>query len=66
MQGYVKGSLFSERIVVVNPYEAERYVSELKVFQIEEFGSVEWFKQHQILEKLNLQVLKDKFYCLGP
>lgn len=35
--------------------EAERYVEELRTFDISEIGSREWFAQHERLEKLNLQ-----------
>ena len=35
--------------------EAERYVEELRKFEIEEVGSSGWMEQHRRLEKLNLQ-----------
>eukprot|EP00960_Hanusia_phi_P073438 768013-Hanusia_phi.AAC.9 len=35
--------------------EAERLVEEIRVFGIEEVGLKAWTKQHQVLEKLNMQ-----------
>lgn len=40
---------------VVDPREAERFVEELKKFDVKEIGSKEWMVQHVRLEKLNLQ-----------
>jgi hypothetical protein len=39
----------------LSPYEAEAYVEGLQEFPLEEIGSSEWIKQHEKIEKLNLQ-----------
>ena len=37
-------------------FEAENLVQSLKEFEIKDVGSIKWLKQHEILEKLNIQV----------
>ena len=39
----------------LSPYEAEIYVEGLQEFPLEEIGSSDWIKQHEKIEKLNLQ-----------
>jgi hypothetical protein len=40
--------------VLMQP-EAERMVQELRLMPLEEVGAAAWTKQHQALEKLNMQ-----------
>uniref|UniRef100_A0A8C6SWE3 Zinc finger MYND domain-containing protein 10 n=1 Tax=Neogobius melanostomus TaxID=47308 RepID=A0A8C6SWE3_9GOBI len=42
---------------VLLPPEAEGFVQSLKTFTLEDVGSAEWFKQHEIIEKLNMQAI---------
>jgi hypothetical protein len=39
----------------LSPFEAERYIEELQAFTLEDIGGSAWMKQHEQLEKLNLQ-----------
>lgn len=39
----------------LSPYEAEAYVEGIQEFPLEEIGSSDWMKQHERIEKLNLQ-----------
>jgi len=41
---------------LVDPTEAERFVESLEFIEVEEIGSSKWMKQHEYIEKLNLQV----------
>lgn len=36
--------------------EAEIYIQELKKISIEDYGYDKWMKQHEYIEKLNIQV----------
>jgi zinc finger MYND domain-containing protein 10 len=47
--------LYAGLPTVLDPSEAERYVESLRVFDIEEVGTSDYFQQHQKLEKLNVQ-----------
>ena len=40
---------------IIDYAEAERYVEELRTFEIEEVGNSEWMEQHRRIEKLNIQ-----------
>mmetsp|Transcript_3815 Transcript_3815/g.5931 ORF Transcript_3815/g.5931 Transcript_3815/m.5931 type:complete len:451 (-) Transcript_3815:188-1540(-) len=40
---------------IVDPMEAERFVEGIRKFDLEEVGSSAWMRQHEVLEKLNLQ-----------
>lgn len=40
------------------PSEAERLVETIRLIIFEEIGGKEWMKQHQSLEKLNMQVMQ--------
>lgn len=41
--------------IIVDPIEAERLIEKLRKFELNEIGTSEWFEQHRIIEKLNLQ-----------
>jgi hypothetical protein len=45
----------SDRAIFLSPFEAEAYVEGLRQFEVHEIGSSDWVKQHEKLEKLNLQ-----------
>ena len=40
---------------IIDPYESERLIQKIREFSFQEIGSSEWFQQHAILEKINLQ-----------
>ena len=40
---------------IIDYAEAERYVEELRTFEIEEVGNSDWMEQHRRIEKLNIQ-----------
>ncbi|KAI4827522.1 hypothetical protein KUCAC02_030911 [Chaenocephalus aceratus] len=42
---------------VVLPIEAEAFVKSLETFSLKEVGSERWFRQHEHIEKLNMQAI---------
>nr|XP_020453738.1 zinc finger MYND domain-containing protein 10 [Monopterus albus] len=42
---------------VILPVEAEGFVQSLETFSLKEVGSMRWFKQHEYIEKLNMQAI---------
>ncbi|XP_071386767.1 zinc finger MYND domain-containing protein 10 isoform X1 [Centroberyx affinis] len=42
---------------VVLPVEAEGFVQSLETFSLREIGSPRWFRQHEYIEKLNMQAI---------
>ncbi|CAL9704879.1 unnamed protein product [Knipowitschia caucasica] len=42
---------------VVLPVEAEGFVQGLKTFSLKDVGSAGWFKQHEYIEKMNMQAI---------
>ncbi|XP_058493514.1 zinc finger MYND domain-containing protein 10-like [Solea solea] len=42
---------------VISPGEAEGIVQSLETFPLKEVGSTRWFRQHELLEKLNMQAV---------
>lgn len=38
----------------LSPYEAEALIQELKDIDLKEYGSKPWFKQHEVLDRLNI------------
>lgn len=43
----------------LTPYEVEALVQEIKEIDIKNFGSPQWFKQHETLDRLNIQAHKN-------
>ncbi|XP_068614645.1 zinc finger MYND domain-containing protein 10-like [Brachionichthys hirsutus] len=44
-------------IRVILPVEAETFVQSLETFSLKEVGSARWLKQHESIEKLNMQAI---------
>ncbi|XP_060899033.1 zinc finger MYND domain-containing protein 10 [Labrus mixtus] len=44
-------------VSVILPVEAEGFVQSLETFSLKEVGSSRWFKQHEYIEKLNMQAI---------
>ncbi|XP_041816678.1 zinc finger MYND domain-containing protein 10 [Chelmon rostratus] len=42
---------------VIFPVEAEGFVQSLETFSLKEVGSARWFRQHEYIEKLNMQAI---------
>ncbi|MEQ2309640.1 Zinc finger MYND domain-containing protein 10 [Ameca splendens] len=42
---------------VVLPVEAEGFIQSLKTFSLKDVGSARWFRQHEYIEKLNMQAI---------
>ncbi|XP_054883098.1 zinc finger MYND domain-containing protein 10 [Poeciliopsis prolifica] len=42
---------------VVLPVEAEGFIQSLEIFSLKDVGSVRWFRQHEFIEKLNMQAI---------
>ncbi|XP_034023559.1 zinc finger MYND domain-containing protein 10 isoform X2 [Thalassophryne amazonica] len=42
---------------VILPVEAEGFIQSLHMFSLKEVGSTRWFKQHEYIEKLNMQAI---------
>uniref|UniRef100_A0A8D0A3F4 Zinc finger MYND domain-containing protein 10 n=1 Tax=Sander lucioperca TaxID=283035 RepID=A0A8D0A3F4_SANLU len=42
---------------VILPVEAEGFVQSLETFSLKEVGSERWFRQHEYIEKLNMQAI---------
>nr|XP_019957103.1 PREDICTED: zinc finger MYND domain-containing protein 10 [Paralichthys olivaceus] len=42
---------------VIVPVEAEGFVQSLETFSIRDLGSTRWFRQHEYIEKLNIQAI---------
>ncbi|XP_064154274.1 zinc finger MYND domain-containing protein 10 [Anguilla rostrata] len=42
---------------VLFPGEAEGYIQNLEIFQLKDIGCPRWFKQHEYIEKLNMQAI---------
>lgn len=45
--------------VFISPFEAEYMIEAIKVIDIKEYGSKEWLKQHEQLDRLNIQAHKN-------
>jgi hypothetical protein len=43
----------------ITPYEAEHLIQELVEIDIKEYGSKQWFKQHETMDRLNIQAHKN-------
>ena len=43
----------------ISPYEAEHIVESLNEIDLKEYGSKEWFAQHEKLDRLNIQAHKN-------
>lgn len=39
----------------LTPYEAEYLIGEIKEIDLKEYGSKDWFKQHETIDRLNIQ-----------
>ena len=48
---------------VLSAYDAERIVSSLQKFRLEDVGTKAWFEQHENIEKLNLQAHQSASSC---
>ncbi|KAM4588822.1 zinc finger MYND domain-containing protein 10 [Odontesthes bonariensis] len=44
-------------ISVILPFEAEGFIQSLETFSLKEVGSSRWSKQHEYIEKLNMQAI---------
>ncbi|CAJ1050565.1 zinc finger MYND domain-containing protein 10 [Xyrichtys novacula] len=44
-------------VSVIFPAEAEGFIQSLETFSLKEVGSARWFKQHEYIEKLNMQAI---------
>jgi hypothetical protein len=44
---------------LISYFEAENYIKSLEQFEISEYGSPRWIRQHEYLEKLMLQALRN-------
>ncbi|KAM3622208.1 uncharacterized protein V6R79_021821 [Siganus canaliculatus] len=42
---------------VILPVEAEGFIQSLKTFSLKDVGSAGWFRQHEYIEKLNMQAI---------
>ncbi|XP_061584523.1 zinc finger MYND domain-containing protein 10 [Cololabis saira] len=42
---------------VIEPFEVKGFVQSLETFSLKELGSARWFKQHEHIEKLNMQAI---------
>ncbi|XP_024859995.1 zinc finger MYND domain-containing protein 10 isoform X2 [Kryptolebias marmoratus] len=42
---------------VILPVEAEGFIQSLETFTLRELGSARWFRQHEYIEKLNMQAI---------
>lgn len=38
----------------ISPYEAEHLIEDLNTIDIREYGSKEWFRQHESIDRLNI------------
>ena len=43
----------------LTPYEAEYLVNDLKQIDLKEYGSKQWFRQHESVNRLNIQAHKN-------
>jgi len=43
----------------LTPYEAEHLISSIHDIDIKEYGSKEWFRQHENIDRLNIQAHKN-------
>jgi len=43
----------------LSPYEAELLIEGLHEIDIKEYGSKDWFKQHETIDRLNIQAHKN-------
>ena len=43
----------------ISPFEAEHLIGELKDIDLKEYGSKQWFRQHETLDRLNIQAHKN-------
>lgn len=43
----------------IGPYEAESLVEQIMDIDLKEYGSKPWFKQHEIIDRLNIQAHKN-------
>ena len=43
----------------LTPYEAEHLINEIHEIDIKEYGSKEWFNQHETIDRLNIQAHKN-------
>ena len=43
----------------LSPYEAEHLISEIHEIEVKEYGSKDWFKQHETIDRLNIQAHKN-------
>jgi len=43
----------------LTPYEVEHLVQEIREIPLERFGSPEWFRQHETMDRLNIQAHKN-------
>jgi hypothetical protein len=41
----------------ISAFEVERYIQDLRKFTLEQVGSPKWMNQHEVMEKLNIQVV---------
>jgi hypothetical protein len=42
---------------VIFPSEAELHIQSLRTFHLEDIGDIQWSKQHEVVEKLNMQAI---------
>lgn len=43
----------------LSPFEAEHLVGEIQEIHIKEYGSKQWLKQHETIDRLNIQAHKN-------
>ena len=43
----------------LSPFEAEHLISNLEDIDLKEYGSKPWFRQHETLDRLNIQAHKN-------
>ena len=43
----------------LSPYEAEHLINEIHEIDIKEYGSKQWFNQHETIDRLNIQAHKN-------
>lgn len=46
----------------LSPYEAEYLIEALKDIDLKEYGSKPWFKQHEVMDRLNIQAHKNAMH----
>lgn len=42
---------------MILPFEAESFIQSMQIFPLKDVGSASWFRQHEYIEKLNMQAI---------